>query len=136
MSQGEWINTYSLGWELVRDVDHPSIGLVIDASHIFLAESDLGGIEKIPAEKIFLFEVADLPGTQLARREMLRNYRLFPGEGNRPVRALVERVLGTGYRGPISAEVFNAYYRTLNPATVARRGFEALERLFERELTN
>jgi 4-hydroxyphenylpyruvate dioxygenase len=136
MSQGDWINTYQLGWELVRDVDHPNIGLVIDASHIFLAESPLDGIDRIPAERIFLVELADLPATQLGRREMLRNYRLFPGEGSRPVRALVERILGTGYRGPISAEVFNAYYRTLDPRDVARRGFESLERLFARELTS
>jgi len=136
MSQGEWINTYMLGWQLVSDVDHPNIGLVVDASHIFLAESPLEGIDKIPPERIFLFELADLPATQLSRREMLRNYRLFPGEGSRPVRALVERVLATGYRGPISAEVFNAYYRTLDPRSVARRGFEALERLFERELAS
>jgi 4-hydroxyphenylpyruvate dioxygenase len=136
MSQGFWINTYMLGWELVRDVDHPNVGLVLDASHVFLAESPLDGIDKIPGDRIFLCEVSDLPAAQLDRREMLRNYRLFPGEGTRPVRAFVERVLATGYDGDVSAEVFNAHYRAADPASVARRGFEAFERLFANELTN
>lgn len=134
MSQGEWINTYQLGWELVRDTDHPNIGLVLDASHIFLAGSPLDGIDGIDPDKVFLFELADLPRSRVPRREMLRNYRLFPGDGEQPVRALVERVLGIGYDGPISAEVFNAFYRTLDPRVVASRGFASLERLFEREL--
>lgn len=130
MSQGQWINTWMLGWDMVRDVDHPQVGLVVDASHIFLAESPLDGIDKIPAEKIFLCEVSDFPGANLDRREMLRNYRMFPGEGQRPVRALVERVLATGYQGDFSAEVFNARYRAADPYWVAKRGFESLERLF------
>lgn len=134
LSQGPWINTWVKGWEFVRDVDHPNIGLVIDASHIFLAESSLEGLDRIPGERIFLCEVSDFPATTLGYREMLRNYRLFPGEGVKPVRDLVERVLATGYQGDFSAEVFNAFYRTQEPAMVAKRGFQALERLFEKEL--
>jgi 4-hydroxyphenylpyruvate dioxygenase len=136
MSQGAWINTYILGWQLVKDVDHPNIGLVLDASHVFLAESPLDHIDKIPGERIFLCEVSDFPAAQLDRREMLRNYRLFPGEGTRPVRAFVERVLATGYAGDVSAEVFNARYRAADPGFVAKRGFDALERLFGKGLTD
>jgi sugar phosphate isomerase/epimerase len=61
---------------------------------------------------------------------MLRNYRLFPGEGVRPVRAFVQRVLGIGYQGVFSAEVFNARYRAADARWVAQRGFDAMERLF------
>jgi sugar phosphate isomerase/epimerase len=130
MSQGQWINTYLLGWQMVQDVDHPAFGLVLDASHVFLSEAPLEGIDRIDPKKIFLCEVADFPGANLDRREMLRNYRLFPGEGVRPVRAFVDRALGIGYQGVFSAEVFNARYRTADPRWVAQRGFEAMERLF------
>jgi 4-hydroxyphenylpyruvate dioxygenase len=134
MSQGEWINTWQLGWRMVKDVDHDQIGLVLDASHIFLAGADLDGIEKIPGEKIFLCEVSDFPGANLDRREMLRNYRLFPLEGSQPIRPLVERVMDTGYQGPFSAEVFSARYRAADPRFVAKRGFEAVQKLFAKEL--
>ena len=134
MSQGQWINTWQLGWEMVKNVDHPKVGLVLDASHIFLTGADLNGIDQIPGEKIFLCEVSDFPDANLERREMLRNYRLFPLEGTRPIRPLVERVMATGYQGPFSAEVFSARYRAADPRFVARRGFEAMQRLFAKEL--
>jgi 4-hydroxyphenylpyruvate dioxygenase len=126
---GRWINNYITGWELVRDVDHPHVGLVLDAAHIFLPETPLASIEKIPREKIFLVELNDFPGTTFDKRELLRNYRLFPGEGMRPLREFVRRVLATGYDGIISLEVFNARYRAADPLFVAKRGMQSLERV-------
>jgi sugar phosphate isomerase/epimerase len=129
---GSWINTYVKGWELVRDADHPQVGLVLDAAHIFLPETPLEGIERIPGDKIFLVELSDFAATRLDKRELLRNYRMFPGEGARPLRAFVDRVAATGYAGAISLEVFNARYRAADPRFVARRGMAALETLFGR----
>jgi sugar phosphate isomerase/epimerase len=134
MSQGFWINTYMLGWQMVRDVDHPAFGMVLDASHVFLSEAPLSHIDEIDPAKIFLCELADFPSASLDRREMLRNYRLFPGEGTRPVREFVERVMGIGYSGLFSAEVFSARYRAADPRWVAKRGYQSLETLFAREL--
>lgn len=129
---GSWINTYVRGWELVRDAGHPQVGLVLDAAHIFLPQTPLGPIEQIPGDKIFLVELSDFATTSLDKRELLRNYRMFPGEGVRPLRALIDRVEATGYAGPISLEVFNARYRAADPQFVARRGIQALETLFGR----
>jgi 4-hydroxyphenylpyruvate dioxygenase len=127
---GPWINNYITGWELVRDVDHSHVGLVLDAAHIFLPETPLEPIEKIPREKIFMVELNDFPGTTFDKRELLRNYRLFPGEGVRPVREFMDRVRATGYDGLVSLEVFNARYRAADPRFVAKRGFQSLEKLF------
>jgi 4-hydroxyphenylpyruvate dioxygenase len=129
---GGWINTYVKGWELVRDADHSHVGLVLDAAHIFLPETPLEPIERIPGDKIFLVELSDFATTNLDKRELLRNYRMFPSEGVRPLRALMDRVETTGYAGPISLEVFNARYRATDPRFVARRGMQALETLFGR----
>lgn len=127
---GNWINNYITGWQLVRDAGHPNIGMVLDAAHIFLPETPLDELDKIPGDKIFLVELNDFPVTQFDNRELLRNYRLFPAEGTRPLRNFVDRVLATGYAGPISLEVFNARYRAASPAFVAQRGMRALEKLF------
>jgi 3-dehydroshikimate dehydratase len=131
---GSWINTYIKGWELVRDADHSHVGLVLDAAHVFLPETPLEPIERIPGNKIFLVELNDFPSTSLDKRELLRNYRMFPGEGIRPLRAFMDRVETTGYAGPISLEVFNARYRAADPRFVARRGMQALEALFGRNM--
>jgi sugar phosphate isomerase/epimerase len=68
----------------------------------------------------------------LDKRDLLRNYRLFPGEGVRPLRAFIDRVETTGYAGPILLEVFNAHYRASDARSVARRGMQALDALFGR----
>jgi len=131
---GRWINNYITGWELVRDVDHSHVGLVLDAAHIFLPLTPLAPIEKIPKDKIFLVELNDFPETTFDNRELLRNYRLFPGEGVRELREFVDRVQATGYDGVISLEVFNARYRAADPAFVAKRGMQSLEKLFGKNL--
>lgn len=127
---GTWINNYITGWQLVRDAGHPNVGMVLDAAHILLPETPLDKIGTIPGDRIFLVELNDFPATRFDNRELLRNYRLFPGEGTRPLRDFVDRVLATGYAGPISLEVFNARYRAATPEFVAQRGMRALERLF------
>jgi 4-hydroxyphenylpyruvate dioxygenase len=130
MCYSEWISDYREGWKLIKDVDHSHIGLVLDTAHIFLPDLPLEAISAIPGDKIFLVELNDFPQTHLPTRELLKNYRLFPGEGVRPVRDFVSRVLATGYRGDFALEVFNATYRSMDPRAVAKRGFAAMEKLF------
>jgi sugar phosphate isomerase/epimerase len=126
-----WIGDYRVAWKLIKDVDHSHVGLVLDTAHIFLPGLPLDPIADIPGDRIFLVELNDFGETRLSIREMLRHNRLFPGDGVRPVGAFLERVLATGYRGDIALEVFNAAYRSMDPYLVAKRGYAALERLFE-----
>ncbi len=125
-----WIADYRRAWELVREVDHSHIGLVLDSAHVFLLDLPLEPINEIPPERIFLVELADLPTTNLPIREMVRYYRLFPGEGTRPLAEFVRRVAGTGYRGPYAAEIFSSHYAAMPAPQVAARAFEAMTTLF------
>ena len=126
-----WIADYRRAWDLVREVDHGHVGLVLDSAHVFLLNLPLEPISDIPAERIFLVELADLPTTNLPIREMVRYYRLFPGEGTRPMAEFVRRVAGSGYRGPYAAEIFSSHYAAMNPHAVAKRAFEAMTKLFD-----
>ena len=129
-----WFNDYRLAARLIRDVDHSHVGLVLDAAHIFLLDLPLDPIADIAGEKIFLVELNDLPDTGLNIREMLRNYRMFPGEGRRPLDVFLKAVLATGYRGHFALEVFNASYRAMDPHAVAKRGHASLDALFAKVL--
>jgi 4-hydroxyphenylpyruvate dioxygenase len=44
-----------------------------------------------------------------------RHHRLFPGQGEFDLTAFTGHVLATGYRGPLSPEVFNDVYRQADP---------------------
>jgi len=128
---GPWIADYRMAYDLVRAVDHSHVGLVLDSAHVFLLSLPLEPISAIPAEKIFLVELADLPGASLPIREMVRYHRLFPGEGTREIAEFVRRVAGTGYRGPYAAEIFSSHYAAMPPTQVAARAFASMTRLFE-----
>jgi 4-hydroxyphenylpyruvate dioxygenase len=130
MCYSEWINDYRTAWKLIRDVGHSHVGLVLDTAHVFLPDLPLDPIADIPGDKIFLVELNDFPQMSVPLREMLKNYRVFPGEGVHPVRQFVDRVLATGYRGDFALEVFNATYRAMDARIVAKRGFASLEKLF------
>ena len=128
---GRWVKDYREAWKIVQKVDHPQIGLVLDSFHVTALNLPLEPLADIAAEKIFLVEVADLPGGQIDFLEMSRSFRLFPGEGVSPVRPFLDQVMKTGYQGFYSVEVFNTYYQTLEVNQVARRAMASLKRLFD-----
>ncbi|KAL3449863.1 xylose isomerase-like protein [Aspergillus insuetus] len=108
--------------------------------------SDL--VRTVPGEKIFFYQVADAqlmdPTTFTkpfdpkipALLPWSRGYRLFPCEKERggymPVEIVTAAVLATGYRGPLSLEVFNRSLNESGQEVVERhaeRGFVGLRRL-------
>lgn len=127
---GRWIRDYRDAWNVVSAAGHDHVGIMLDCFHIFALGLPLDGIGEIPARKIFLVEIADMPGCNLDLIELSRHYRLFPGEGVTPVADFVRRVRAVGYRGDYSLEVFNAHYLASDPATVAERAMRSMTALF------
>jgi sugar phosphate isomerase/epimerase len=128
---GRWISDYRDGWAVVREANHPNVGLMLDSFHAFLSGSSLTEIADIPGDKIFLVEVSDFAASALDFIEISRHYRLFPGEGNAPMPAFLRQVAATGYTGCLSVEVFNAFYRQNDPFDTARRGAACMSRVLQ-----
>lgn len=126
-----WIADYRVAWDLVRQADHDHVGIVLDSAHVFLLDLPPEPISAIPGDKIFLVEFADLPDANLPIRELVRYYRVFPGEGTRPMAAFARHVLHTGYRGYYSVEIFSSRYEAMPPAQAARRAFDATAQWFQ-----
>jgi len=124
---GKWVRDYRHAWDILKKVDHAAIGIVLDCFHIFTLDLPLDGIAGIDPDKIFIVEVADFARGHIDLLELSRAYRLFPGEGYSPVKDFVQEVRKTGYNGILSVEVFNTYYRTMDPEIVARRARDSLE---------
>lgn len=131
ISWGRSIKDYRDGWAVVRDANHPCVGLMLDSFHVFVMESPLAEIADIPGDKIFLVELADFAASALDVIEISRHYRLFPGEGHAPMGAFLRQVAKTGYTGSLSVEVFNAFYRQHDPFETARRGAECMLRVLQ-----
>jgi len=63
--------------EIVRRADHPSIGIILDSFHALAPLFPTGAIRSIPADKIFLVQLADAPKLELDILSWSRHFRSF-----------------------------------------------------------
>jgi 4-hydroxyphenylpyruvate dioxygenase len=124
------IPTHEHAWEIVRRVDHPSLGLCLDSFHVLAADNDPTAIADIAVEQIFHVQLADAPRLNMDVREWSLHHRTFPGQGSLDVCGFLRRIRSMGYTGPVALEVFNDVYQQEDPhhtAVDAMRSMRALE---------
>ena len=119
LAWGRFVNTFDHSWRIVRRADHPALGLCLDSFHVLSRGSDPAGIRVIPGDKLFFLQLADAPKLRMDVLQWSRHHRLFPGQGAFDLGEFVRVVLGTGYAGPLSLEVFNDVFRQADPIRTA-----------------
>jgi 4-hydroxyphenylpyruvate dioxygenase len=131
LAWGRHISDYRDAWEAVRRADHPAVGLVLDTFHILARRTELSAIRAIPADRIFLVQVADAPLLQMDYLSWSRHYRNFPGQGELPLVDFMQALAATGYDGPLSLEIFNDQFRAGSARSVAIDGHRSLRFLLD-----
>src|SRR4051812_25300329 len=126
LAWGLHVNDYRDAWEIVRRADHKSIGIILDSFHALAPSFPTNAIQSIPADKIFLVQLADAPRLGLDVLSWSRHFRCFPGQGDLPVAGFMEAVRATGYDGPLSLEIFNDQFRAGSPVRTATDGLRSL----------
>jgi 4-hydroxyphenylpyruvate dioxygenase len=126
LAWGRHVNDYRDAWEIVRRADHEAIGVILDSFHALAPNFPTAAIRAIPADKIFLVQLADAPTIDLDVLSWSRHFRCFPGQGDLPVLDFMESVAATGYAGPISLEIFNDQFRAGSAARTAMDGMRSL----------
>jgi 4-hydroxyphenylpyruvate dioxygenase len=132
LAWGRHVNDYRDAWEIVRRADHNSVGVILDSFHALAPSFPLTPIRSIPADKIFLVQLADAPSLGLDVLSWSRHFRCFPGQGDLPVVEFTEAVLATGYAGPLSLEIFNDQFRAGSAVRTATDGLRSLLLLEDR----
>lgn len=132
LAWGRHVRDWPQAWEIVRRVDHPNLGLVLDSFHCFVRGNPLEPLANLPGERIFLVQLSDAPDLLMDPLALSRHHRAMPGQGDWPVDRYLEMVIATGYRGAISLEIFNEWFRSAPPEQVAQDGMRALKSLFDR----
>jgi 4-hydroxyphenylpyruvate dioxygenase len=135
LAWGRYVNDYRDAWEIVRRANHPAIGIILDSFHTLAPGFPTAPIAAIPADRIFLVQLADAPQLDLDVLSWSRHFRCFPGQGNLPVRDFMQAIDATGYKGPLSLEIFNDQFRAQSTKEVAIDGMRSLL-LMESEQTN
>ena len=126
LAWGRHVNRWEHAWRIVRHADHPALGLIIDSFHTLALKDEFAGIASVPADKLFFIQLADAPSFAMDVLSWSRHFRNFPGQGQLPVADFLRAALATGYRGPISLEVFNDEFRAAPARLTARDGLRSL----------
>lgn len=127
LSWGRVINEFPKAWEVICRADCPNLGIGLDSFHMFASNTDLGELEWIDPNKIFLVQLSDFMWQETKtfeeRRTTARTFRVFPGEGVHSAQLvhLVRQLEALGYHGDYSFEVFNDDYQQMPLPTVAAR---------------
>jgi sugar phosphate isomerase/epimerase len=100
--------------ELMRSVDMPECGLVVDYWHVFRAGTSLEELSRsLTAEQIFGVELndadAEIKGTLF---EDTRDNRRLCGEGDQDVTGFIKTLQAIGFKGPWGVEILSEQHRT------------------------
>jgi 4-hydroxyphenylpyruvate dioxygenase len=127
LAWGRHVHDHRDAWSLVRDVDHPNIGLILDSFHSLSRKLPSTSIGDIRADKLFIVQVADAPLLDMDYLYWSRHFRNMPGQGDLPLTAFTEAILKTGYQGYWSLEIFNDRFRAGSASGVAIDGYRSLQ---------
>ncbi|WP_109512302.1 3-dehydroshikimate dehydratase QuiC [Pseudomonas ovata] len=132
LAWGRHVNTWQQVWALVREVDHPALGVLLDSFHTLSLKGDPSAIAQIPGDKIFFVQMADAPILAMDVLEWSRHFRCFPGQGEFDLPGFLAPILRSGYTGPLSLEVFNDGFRAAPTRANAADGLRSLLYLEEK----
>src|SRR5262249_19691914 len=126
----EHVKDIATAWEIVQRAGDPTGTIVLDFFHMVRGQSStIDEIRRLPAEKIAIVHLDDVPYRK-PFPEMSDADRVYPGDGEIPLDAMIDALRATGYQGPLSLELFNADYWSQDPAQVVRTGFEKSQRFW------
>jgi 4-hydroxyphenylpyruvate dioxygenase len=126
LAWGRHVRTYGHAWQLVEAVNHPHLTLALDSFHTLSLGDTPEAIAAIPGEHIGFVQIADAPRMNMDVLEWSRHYRCFPGQGDFALADFTAQVVKSGYRGPLSLEIFNDGFRGAPPAATAADGYRSL----------
>lgn len=132
LAWGRHVNTWQQVWNIVRQADHPNLGVLLDSFHTLSLKGDPSAIAEIPGDKIFFVQMADAPILAMDVLEWSRHFRCFPGQGEFDLPGFLAPIIKSGYTGPLSLEIFNDGFRAAPPRANAADGLRSLLYLEEK----
>jgi 4-hydroxyphenylpyruvate dioxygenase len=126
LAWGRCVKDWMAAWDIVRSAGRDNLGIVLDSFHICARGNPIEPIASLPVEKIALVQVADAPAIVMDPLSLSRHYRCYPGQGDYPVVDYLDAVTRSGYRGPLSLEIFNDQFRGASAAAIAVDGMRSL----------
>jgi 4-hydroxyphenylpyruvate dioxygenase len=135
LAWGRHIDDHRDAWALVRDVDHPALGLCLDSFHSLARDIPVSSIGDIRAEKLFIVQMADAPRIKADLLDWSRHFRCMPGQGDFDLEGFCAALDRIGYDGYYSLEIFNDRFRAGSASQIARDGYRSLVALRDKSVS-
>jgi sugar phosphate isomerase/epimerase len=112
----------------VRSANHPHVRLMIDTYHFWIGPSKSEDLDLVRDGELAHMHFEDTPREPV--RELLeQRHRALPGDGVAPLRKIVDAVKKKSYAGPLSVELFDPSYQSMDPYQLAAKVRAAVEPL-------
>lgn len=134
LAWGRFVNDHRDAWAIVKAVNHPALGIILDSFHSFARSVPVESLLEIDPKKITFVQLADAPGLHMDELSWSRHYRTMPGQGDFPVDEYVFALHQGGYRGVYSLEIFNDRFRAAPTGMIAADGYRSLVNLEDQVL--
>ncbi|WP_428623894.1 bifunctional sugar phosphate isomerase/epimerase/4-hydroxyphenylpyruvate dioxygenase family protein [Sedimenticola sp.] len=131
LAWGRHVSDYRDAWEIVKRVNHPNVGIILDSFHILSLALPVDAIRSIPADRIVFVQIADAPKLNMDILQWSRHFRNLPGQGDLPISEFMLALCDTGYDSWLSLEIFNDQFRAGPPRQVAADGVRSLAWMLE-----
>ncbi len=132
LAWGRHVFDHRDAWALVRDLDHPAIGLTLDSFHSLARGVPSASIGDVRADKLFIVQLADAPKLEMDYLNWSRHFRCMPGQGDFALDEYGAALCKIGYQGYWSLEIFNDRFRATSAGQIARDGVRSLKAMHER----
>lgn len=111
---------------VVVEANHRDACMMPDVYHIYKGGSDFSGLSVISGHAIPVFHMNDYPANP-PREQINDNARVFPGDGVAPLKSMIQTLLGNGFAGVFSLELFNPEYWKRDALEVAKEGLDKMQ---------
>lgn len=123
------VQTLGLADEIVKKVNRPNVGLVLDSFHFYAGGSTFESIDALDAEKLFIFHIND--SEDRSKEELNDSHRLLPGLGILPLKEIKAAFDRIGYERVASVEIFRPEYWERDTFELAKDSREAMEKVLQ-----
>ncbi len=115
---------------LVAEVNHPQLGICLDAFHFYVGPSKTEDLACLTAENLFHVQLCDLADCP---REIAKDRdRILPGEGDIPLAAILAHLKTIDYQRHLSIELLNPQLWQVPALQFGQASWAALTNLLER----
>jgi sugar phosphate isomerase/epimerase len=126
------VSTLQSARELIRSAGASNLMLVVDSFHFFMGGSSLHDLSTLSGDEVGIVHLSDFRPSQSKYDDILlktRRERVFPGDGELPLRGMIRGLRNCGYGGWFSIEVLSEISHELTSREVARIAVEKTRQL-------